>query len=87
MRILEHRAADAYQTGSNVCHVVDSTEFLELTMSISGWFANPSHRVKHELVSVGDLCAVMTTGSSFQRYIVTYYLLTGPIVHLCSGQS
>ena len=37
-------------------------------MSVSGWYADPLNRVKHELVSVGDLCAVMS-GNSFQRYL------------------
>ena len=36
-------------------------------MSVSGWYANPANRVKHELVSIGDLCAMMC-GNSFQRY-------------------
>ena len=36
-------------------------------MSVSGWYANPANRVKHELVSIGDLCAMMS-GNSFQRY-------------------
>ena len=36
-------------------------------MSVSGWYANPAKRVKHELVSIGDLCAMMC-GNSFQRY-------------------
>ena len=66
MRILEHRPGKADQTGSST-HIIDSTEFLELTMSVSGWYANPANRVKHELVSIGDLCAMMC-GNSFQRY-------------------
>ena len=37
-------------------------------MSVSGWYANPANRVKRELVSIGDLCAMMC-GNSFQRYI------------------
>ena len=57
----------ADQTSSSSSHIVDSTEFLELTMSVSGWYANPANRVKHELVSIGDLCAMMC-GNSFQRY-------------------
>ena len=73
VRILEHRPTDAHQTGS-CSHTVDNTEFLELTMSTSGWFADPSHRVKHELVSVGDLCAVKA-GNTFQRYLTTKGLL------------
>ena len=36
-------------------------------MSVSGWYANPANRVKHELVSIGDLCSMMC-GNSFQRY-------------------
>ena len=36
-------------------------------MSVSGWYANPANRVKHELVCIGDLCAMMC-GNSFQRY-------------------
>ena len=36
-------------------------------MSVSGWYANPANRVKHELVSIGDLCAMMCA-NSFQRY-------------------
>ena len=66
MRILEHRPGKADQTGSST-HIIDGTEFLELTMSVSGWYANPANRVKHELVSIGDLCAMMC-GNSFQRY-------------------
>ena len=66
MRILEHRREKADQTSSST-HIIDSTEFLELTMSVSGWYANPANRVKHELVSIGDLCAMMC-GNSFQRY-------------------
>ena len=66
MRILEHRPGKADQTSSST-HIIDSTEFLELTMSVSGWYANPANRVKHELVSIGDLCAMMC-GNSFQRY-------------------
>ena len=66
MRILEHRPGKVDQTGSST-HIIDSTEFLELTMSVSGWYANPANRVKHELVSIGDLCAMMC-GNSFQRY-------------------
>ena len=65
MRILEHRPGKADQTSNT--HIIDSTEFLELTMSVSGWYANPANRVKHELVSIGDLCAMMC-GNSFQRY-------------------
>ena len=66
VRILEHRPGKADQTSSST-HIIDSTEFLELTMSVSGWYANPANRVKHELVSIGDLCAMMC-GNSFQRY-------------------
>ena len=66
MRILEHRPGKADQTSSST-HIIDSAEFLELTMSVSGWYANPANRVKHELVSMGDLCAMMC-GNSFQRY-------------------
>ena len=36
-------------------------------MSVSGWYSNPANRVKHELVCIGDLCAMMC-GNSFQRY-------------------
>ena len=36
-------------------------------MSVSGWYANPANRVKHELVFIGDVCAMMC-GNSFQRY-------------------
>ena len=69
VRILEHRPVKADQTSSSSSssRTIDSTEFLELTMSVSGWYANPANRVKHELVSIGDLCAMMS-GNSFQRY-------------------
>ena len=66
VRILEHRPGKVDQTSSST-HIIDSTEFLELTMSVSGWYANPANRVKHELVSIGDVCAMMC-GNSFQRY-------------------
>lgn len=67
VRILEHKALDSQQAGTHT-HTADSTDFLELTMSINGWFADPSHIVKQEQVSVGDLCALMTNGKPFQRY-------------------
>ncbi|KAL9974651.1 hypothetical protein ACROYT_G011712 [Oculina patagonica] len=65
VRILDHRPTDANQTSSQI---VDSTEFLKLTMAVSGWYADPNHRVKQELVDVGDLCAVkLENSNSFHR--------------------
>lgn len=69
VRILDHRPTDANQTSSQIA---DSTEFLELTMAVSGWYADPNHRVKQELVDVGDLCAVkLENSNSFHRYSTT----------------
>lgn len=65
VRILEHRPGVEQQTAS-CSRTTHGTEFLELTMSVSGWYADPSNRVKHGLVSIGDLCAVMS-GNSYQR--------------------
>ena len=69
MRILEHRPGVEQQTAS-CSRTTHGTEFLELTMSVSGWYADPSNRVKHGLVSIGDLCAVMS-GNSYQRYLTS----------------
>ena len=65
VRILEHRPTGDGKTSSRTA---DSTEFLELTMAVSGWYADPNHRVKHELVDVGDLCSVkLENSNSFHR--------------------
>lgn len=66
VRILQHCPAESQNTGS-YNHIADNMEFLELTVSISGWFADPLHRIKHEMVSVGDLCAIMLANSTFHR--------------------
>ena len=66
VRILEHKPTDRNQTSSQIA---DSTEFLELTMAVSGWYADPNHRVKQELIVVGDLCCVkLENSNSFHRY-------------------
>ena len=66
VRILQHCPAESQNTWS-YNHIADNMEFLELTVSISGWFADPLHRIKHEMVSVGDLCAIMLANSTFHR--------------------
>lgn len=78
VRIIGHRPAEAHNAGS-FCHTADSKEFLELTLSISGWFADPLLRIKHEVVSVGDLCAIMSASSSFHRVKVCH--ITGRDPH------
>ena len=66
VRILEHKPTDGHQTSSEIA---DSTEFLDLTMAVSGWYADPNHRVKQELIVVGDLCCVkLQNSNSFHRY-------------------
>ena len=66
VRILDHKPTDGNQTSSEIA---DSTEFLDLTMAVSGWYADPNHRVKQELIVVGDLCCVkLVNSNSFHRY-------------------
>ena len=67
VRILEHKPADGNQTSRETAY---STEFLDLTMAVSGWYADPNHRVKQELIVVGDLCCVkLENSNSFHRYL------------------
>lgn len=66
VRILEHKPTDGNQTSSEIA---DSTEFLDLTMAVSGWYADPNHLVKQELIVAGDLCCVkLENSNSFHRY-------------------
>ena len=68
VRILEHKPTDGKPTSSEIAN---STEFLDLTMAVSGWFADPNHRVKQELIVVGDLCCVkLENSNSFHRYSI-----------------
>ena len=78
VRILEHKPTDGKPTSSEIAN---STEFLDLTMAVSGWFADPNHRVKQELIVVGDLCCVkLENSNSFHRYSTEYASTTHAIM-------
>jgi len=75
---LEHKPTDGKPTSSEIAN---STEFLDLTMAVSGWYADPNHRVKQELIVVGDLCCVkLENSNSFHRYSAEYASTTHVIM-------
>lgn len=67
VRIIGYRFVEVYNVGF-FCYIVDSKEFLELIMFISGWFVDLLFRIKYEVVLVGDLCVIMFVSSFFYRY-------------------